>query len=140
MNNYKFISSIELLIFSAFVISSCASEGGARRSYDSRVYMRSYSDMVDIVQKAVRAGEFEIAYSNKTDDPPAMLLEYVEMGSIGNSSVQKRRGKITIEKIGDLKTKVTVKNPDYDTMTSSYNRRDYRRYFFKKIDVLVKKS
>jgi len=102
--------------------------------------MKSYNNMVNIVQKAVRAGEFEIGYTSKKDAPPSTLLEYVEVGAVGNSNVQKQRGEIIIEKVGDLKTKVTVKNPEYDPMVSSYNQKDYRRYFFKKIDALVKKS
>ncbi|HKK44909.1 MAG TPA: hypothetical protein VJ964_05275 [Balneolaceae bacterium] len=132
-------SYIVVIALVAVLSSGCASSGSTK-SNKTRIYDKNYNDMVQIVKQAVVSGNVQISYVDESDKPKRMLMIYTTSGSIRGHNVQTQQGKIHIRKMANLKTQVTIENPEHDVMVSDYEVKDYRRYFFRKIDAIISKS
>jgi hypothetical protein len=138
--NYKNTVIVTLFIFIGLLIQSCATSGEtSKNSGDSRVYNSSYNQMVTIVEKAIRGSNMNIDLVNKSENENKMRLVVSRDRYVGNEEVQQEQGEVRIIGEADNKTRVEIDNPEYHFSVPEYQREDYQRILFLRIDDIMDK-
>ena len=119
------------------VLQACAGPGQMNGSGSWKSYSRDYEKMKSVVQQAIKSSSLGINYVNETDSKDAITIIFARRSSLGNEKVQKNQGKAFIQKTAGGKSRIRIENPEYHFSVPDYQREDYRRKLYTRIDDLL---
>lgn len=135
MQSAKKISAL-LLLFG--LIQGCASTGQMSGTSGWKEYSQDYEKMKSIVQKAIREGNLSINFVSESDEKDKITIVFSNKKYLNNESVQQDEGKLFLKKTSKGNSAVKIENPEYAYSVPEYDKKDYQRIIFNRIENILK--
>lgn len=137
MKSSKAFLKTTFFTLTVLIVASCASMG--QLSGDWQTYDKNYDEMKNVLQKAIYGGGLQIISEDESDDGTLLTLKIEDKnryGAQGGETVEE--GYVYLRK-EEGESAVKVENPDYHYTVPNFERKDFKRRVFNRIDVVLDK-
>ncbi|SMO35368.1 hypothetical protein [Fodinibius sediminis] len=131
----KVFKSMVLGCMVGLVVQGCAGTGGLGGSSGStRTYEQEYAAVKKVVNDIVQNSVFLVISIEESEDNTQTKYYISKSNYVGEQQVNQHQGTIIVTGLAEGGTRVEVENPEYHYTVPNYEKEDYRREVFRRLE------